>query len=793
MPMPAIDPDSNMPDSNLPMDVDLASKVEAQARQLSEQEKRIQDLERCLLFMGDSPPKEAEKGEVVLVEENPGSPESPDTNNRKTRIPVDSATYEFDHSMWDAALLVFVNYSNFADMIILLSGCLLNFGLQIALLLTIAFDMLENKYTDDKVGEMLQWRVEKGHVASNFDAGQGHTLLSKLCSRNEWTFEQDEYDLMYDYLYKPIPGFVLSILAIIIWVLTIMREYRRCIEQALAVIHLPAARRGKELEENAEDDTMVIVGLHPAKKAIVLICLSLFRLGVMFVLGVIGCAFLAQTDGLNDLILNAVALAFVMDVDELVADVLLTERLRSTLGKLEPLSCGKILKREVKCIPFKDFVRYAITAGLITFSIVYWLHPFYWSINSAALALCGGYQDFTYSGGQSSSASTIIFSPTSFEGDSYVTSCEMETDEAYKKKYYSAKLGNQNQTTASKDYNVYRRKEVLDFAFSQQMTNCGPGKILQVGTENAPARTCIDIPDILKRQLKDATAGSQKTTPNCTRFSPSMGCDAAAISLGEITTNEQSCVWSWLSRACDGEPDSSYIYQGACATAGADFDLFHVCDTWEVVFNTPNTDYNCRAIQYCNSPWTCLSMKVKVTIDMNNTDAWANFYVGSENTLDAVVENSFIEMFNAKITETDETLNPYKIDTNGNDYIYSYLESATTQKVTYWIGVPSIAYQIRPKIMISRQDFLTQFNTKIDQASRNIQNSFFGIPMSADSVDFTNYSWSTAQDMRLDDMFSTTTTTPAPPGGYGGDDGGDDGGGGDDGPGGDGDGPGPGP
>ena len=29
----------------------------------------------------------------------------------------------------------------------------------------------------------------------------------------------------------------------------------------------------------------------------------------------------------------------------------------------------------------------------------------------------------------------------------------------------------------------------------------------------AEARTCTDIPDILKRQLKDATAGATKTTP----------------------------------------------------------------------------------------------------------------------------------------------------------------------------------------------------------------------------------------------------------------------------------------
>jgi len=759
MPMPAVDPDSNAPEGNLPMDVDLAGKVEAQARQLSEQERRIQELERRLLFIGDSPP-EAEKGEVVLMEENPTSPES-QTNNKASR--VDSATYEFDHSMWDAALLVFVNYSNCADMIVLLSGCALNFGLQIAFLLTIGYDMLENKYTDEKVGEMLQWRVEKGHIEDNFDGGQGHTLLSKLCSRNEWTFEQDEYDLMYDYLYKPIPGFVLSILAIIIWVLTIMREYRRCFEQALAVIHLPPARRGKELEENVEDGTMKIVGLHPAKKGIVLICLSLFRMGVMFVLGVIGCAFLAQTDGLNDLILNAVALAFVMDVDELVADVILTERLRSTLGKLEPLSCGKILRREVKCVPAKDMLRYILTAGLIIFSIYYWLHPFYLSINSAALALCGGYQDFTYSGGKSSTDATIIFSPTTFEGDTFVSSCESDTYDGYLKKYYSAKLGNQNQSAAAKDYNAYRRKEVLEFAFSKQMSTCGPGQILQVATETSSERTCTDMPDILKRQLQGATGGSTKITPNCTRFSPSMGCDAAAIALGEIQTSEQSCVWSWLSRQCDGTPEASTIYQEACGLSDS-FDLFVVCDTWEFVFDTPNTDYNCRSSSICNSPWTCLSMKVKVEINMNSTFLWtdSNAYASSYWSTEQVISDSFLEMFNAKITETDPTLNAYKLPTTqtGEDpYIYYALDSATSQTVTYWIGIPSINYRIRPKIMIDRQDFLALFNTKMQAA--NSAGNFDGIyseVVSADSVDFTDFSWMTLQELRLDDTFSTSTT-----------------------------------
>ena len=32
-------------------------------------------------------------------------------------------------------------------------------------------------------------------------------------------------------------------------------------------------------------------------------------------------------------------------------------------------------------------------------------------------------QDFTYSGGSSPTDATIIFSPTTFEGDAYVSSC----------------------------------------------------------------------------------------------------------------------------------------------------------------------------------------------------------------------------------------------------------------------------------------------------------------------------------------------------------------------------------
>lgn len=49
-----------------------------------------------------------------------------------------------------------------------------------------------------------------------------------------------------------------------------MREYRRCVEQALAVLNLPMVRHGPEIRQGDEEDELVIVGIHPVKKLLML-------------------------------------------------------------------------------------------------------------------------------------------------------------------------------------------------------------------------------------------------------------------------------------------------------------------------------------------------------------------------------------------------------------------------------------------------------------------------------------------------------------------------------------------
>ena len=64
---------------------------------------------------------------------------------------------------------------------------------------------------------------------------------------------------------------------------------------------------------------------------------STFRALVAGTLGYSGALWLCNTIGLKDLILNAAALAFVLDIDKMLFSTLVPRRACEILGKLEPL------------------------------------------------------------------------------------------------------------------------------------------------------------------------------------------------------------------------------------------------------------------------------------------------------------------------------------------------------------------------------------------------------------------------------------------------------------------------
>eukprot|EP00439_Symbiodinium_sp_Y106_P015977 s1436_g2.t1 len=554
----------------------------------------------------------AENGKSVLRAQTLASAEPP------------PASYELEQSMWDAAVLLFCHRTAWTDKVILLIGMIVNSGLQIALLLTVYFDMLQNPYSSTKVKEMVHWRALKGHSYDDFDSDTGYSVINRLCQHKLWSFEQEEYQDMFEYLYMPMPGWTLSVLAIIMWVLTMMAEYRRCCEQGLALWHLPTLKRGDPavlITEDGEQDE--ILGIYRVLRALALsirvvgflafATLIIPRLFVTVCLCLVGCQYLAQTASLHDIVLNAVALAFVLDVDELLAQVLFTERIRMTLPRIKPLACGE--NKLLLGFPVKDLLRYVLTLGFVLAAVIGFLIPFSANVQAAALALCGGVHDFSFSGGHADSP-PVVLQPKYTAMDEWTQSCTAPGDDydSYLRDFYGFGV---NESVASVHNSSF--KDSVDYTAIKSLCWCYAFSLLKPDQSfltvlwvqptsrqgrgrsktvvDNETRSCIAIPQALTENLP-ADVGVGTIFPSCPRFNASDKCKSP--------TTPDACIWSWRSIKCEQYEASppGHVFARACAASTNQEE----CDMWRYQVGAPHPTKNCRVIDECGEDADCLEM-----------------------------------------------------------------------------------------------------------------------------------------------------------------------------------------
>jgi len=630
------------------------------------------------------------------------------------------ALYEFDQSMWDAGLLLCFHHTGALDKFLLFIGVVLNLALQLGMLMVVELSMLDNPWTTGRVSEMLKWRVNSGH--RQFFPDSGETLSQRLCSRKLWNFQQEVYNEVYDYLSKPVPGVVLSFLAVALWMLTIMMEYRSCVEQALGVWHLPSLKSEDEFEEVTDDGEIVVRGISPCLRAVAIVILIIPRLVIMSSLAVVGSIYVAQTASLADIVLNCLALAFVLDVDELVAQVLLTEKLRGLLTKIQPIDCGKTTSRRA---PFQDVFRLGLTFAGVGLCVVMILFPFKENVESAAAVLCGGNLDFSYTGGVEADPA-IVLRPMNFGTDTWDPStadCPDADELFYLKKYYLPNLtstgnrSNTNSTTivrSSSEWDDLKLKHVWNFLLHPETSKCPEGQILapQIdgdGENGPPPRVCQkEFPPALRASLDDLkvqNAGLGPIVATCPRFNPSAGC-AASEKLPE------ACHWSWLSQRCDQEAPGLMHGQGCQA------DWFIQCETWEW-FNATHPTINCGIYDICGADEFCGVMTGDVTLVFPNIDA-------ARNNISAVITSTQRALANLTSTTTDQvtvteaTSRRLQNSTNGTD-------SNSSIKFNY--EITELPVTVFPERVVQQSAVLiSRINIGLRAANISVQSAAFQAP-----------------------------------------------------------------
>ncbi|CAJ1365905.1 unnamed protein product [Effrenium voratum] len=207
-------------------------------------------------------------------------------------------------------------------------------------------------------------------------------IIPKLGKRNVWKSELCEE--------------VLCLVALICWYLMVIKE----VSHALALHRgISAVASGpSRLEPRENPFTQVthyrLTSISPMRRA----CsgmLLLYRLFAAVLLIYVGTVFLVYTVSVTDLILNAVALGIILEIDDLIFDALATTPGRHLVHHLEPLPMPSFPRwrgADVKSLSMSLLI-----PGLVCLVYFTMLAPMVENLREVAEQLCGGTHNFVWS------------------------------------------------------------------------------------------------------------------------------------------------------------------------------------------------------------------------------------------------------------------------------------------------------------------------------------------------------------------------------------------------------------
>lgn len=321
---------------------------------------------------------------------------------------ADDGAYGLRESVWDAAILVGIPGSGLSkgDAIIASIALLFNATLQLGFCLFVHIGF-KSEFADGNEAKagLSQWRSQYGHHWSLAEKETGRSLVSMVCSSDKSVAssarQSQLVDNLFDYLGTSIshgnpmysPGFVLILFAMSCWVLSIIAEIRSILHFGLSVI-LPANRRQTSCQSpfgNFQLDAQ----LRRSHRSVIFLFIVLPRLGIACLLLYFGSQFLSYTVELSEVMLNAVALLFILEIDELLYKTLITHRLQTVLSKLTSLHveaatwrCWQIFEGPAMLVLFAAAYITMIYTGVL---------PMYQNVSSVYETLCGGDLSFVYS------------------------------------------------------------------------------------------------------------------------------------------------------------------------------------------------------------------------------------------------------------------------------------------------------------------------------------------------------------------------------------------------------------
>ena len=120
-------------------------------------------------------------------------------------------------------------------------------------------------------------------------------------------------------------------IALVVWCLTIVKELNTTINVLRAIRALP---RGARSQFHVDGEGGFHIECLSYKRAFFSAAVQLLRMGIAFALAWCGCLFLVYTVSVSDLLLNTLALEFIIGIDELLFEALAPARTKHLVTNL---------------------------------------------------------------------------------------------------------------------------------------------------------------------------------------------------------------------------------------------------------------------------------------------------------------------------------------------------------------------------------------------------------------------------------------------------------------------------
>eukprot|EP00928_Gymnodinium_smaydae_P027372 TRINITY_DN21193_c0_g2_i1.p1 TRINITY_DN21193_c0_g2~~TRINITY_DN21193_c0_g2_i1.p1 ORF type:complete len:994 (+),score=168.96 TRINITY_DN21193_c0_g2_i1:72-3053(+) len=376
-------------------------------------ESALPALDRRLLELEAAQAKDG--ADIEVVEEELAGKELPLTRHR-----LDNGdSIALQESIWEACVFVGCEFVGFDVSFILCVSVLMNAAVQIGFIVIVFMYMLPDPVSDDQLHNLLRFRLAIGHSVRFADETSKRSLISEVCTgTTRLSSSANQIGLFEDMSEFYSKGVGLCILAHLMWFASIMKDMNSTLNLARALVCAPHAPTTEVVifdeSDHVDADALLKLMVQTRLKYIswtrvVVFCVLVLlpKMIIALLLGFIGMQFLAVTTSLTDLLLNAMALAFILDVDDIFYAIFVPRRIQTIIRNLEPLCLPTFNVKKRLQSSSHVFCKLLTIIGLVAVVYFIWLVPFFERLKQGQLLLCSGNLDFVYAKDPSTGVLTV--------------------------------------------------------------------------------------------------------------------------------------------------------------------------------------------------------------------------------------------------------------------------------------------------------------------------------------------------------------------------------------------------